>query len=61
MDAVGRFIPLSRAVLDNCEHVLEAAADAAEQLTDACRNLHIVATSREPLGIEGEFVVPSDR
>ncbi len=45
-------------VLDNCEHVIEAAAEAAEQLTEACRNLHIIATSREPLGIEGEYVVP---
>ena len=45
-------------VLDNCEHVIEAAAEAAEQLTEACRNLHIVATSREPLGVEGEYVVP---
>jgi predicted ATPase/class 3 adenylate cyclase len=41
-------------VLDNCEHVISAAADAAERLLHACPGMHVLATSREPLGIAGE-------
>jgi predicted ATPase/DNA-binding SARP family transcriptional activator len=41
-------------VLDNCEHVIEAAAVFADRLLGECRNLRILATSREPLGITGE-------
>ena len=40
-------------VLDNFEHVLEAAADV-RRLLSACRHLRILATSREPLRIHGE-------
>jgi predicted ATPase/class 3 adenylate cyclase len=45
-------------VLDNCEHVIDAAAHAVERLTDICRDLRVVITSREPLAVDGEFVVP---
>lgn len=45
-------------VLDNCEHVIEAAADFAHRLLGACRGLRILATSREPLGITGEALRP---
>jgi predicted ATPase/DNA-binding SARP family transcriptional activator len=41
-------------VLDNCEHVIEAAAVFADRLLGECRKLRILATSREPLGITGE-------
>ncbi len=41
-------------ILDNCEHVIEAAAAFAHRLLGECRRLRIVATSREPLGITGE-------
>ncbi|WP_250031043.1 BTAD domain-containing putative transcriptional regulator [Paractinoplanes maris] len=41
-------------VLDNCEHVIEAAAAFAHRLLGECRRLRILATSREPLGITGE-------
>jgi predicted ATPase/DNA-binding SARP family transcriptional activator len=41
-------------VLDNCEHVVGAAAELVEDLLDACSQLHVLATSREPLGIDGE-------
>jgi predicted ATPase/DNA-binding SARP family transcriptional activator len=44
-------------VLDNCEHVIEAAADCAATLLTSCPDLTIVATSREPLGIPGEVQV----
>jgi len=41
-------------ILDNCEHVIEAAAAFADRVLGACRRLRILATSREPLGITGE-------
>ncbi|HET6662873.1 MAG TPA: adenylate/guanylate cyclase domain-containing protein [Acidimicrobiales bacterium] len=43
-------------LLDNCEHILDAVAEFAERLTLACPNLVVLATSREPLDIEGEAV-----
>jgi predicted ATPase/DNA-binding CsgD family transcriptional regulator len=43
-------------VLDNCEHVLEAASETAQRLLGACPGLRLVATSRAPLGIPGEAV-----
>jgi predicted ATPase len=48
-------------VLDNCEQVLDAAAQVAHRLLSGCRNLHILATSRQRLGLTGEVVwrVPS--
>ncbi len=41
-------------VLDNCEHLISAAAREAETLLAAAPQLSILATSQEPLGIEGE-------
>ncbi|MFI6481688.1 BTAD domain-containing putative transcriptional regulator [Nonomuraea sp. NPDC050663] len=41
-------------VLDNCEHVVEAAAELAEQVLTRLPQLTILATSREPLAITGE-------
>ncbi len=41
-------------VLDNCEHVLPAAADLAEALLRGCPGVTLLATSRERLGVEGE-------
>ncbi len=43
-------------VLDNCEHVIDAAADLAEHFTRLCPNTTILATSREVLRIAGETV-----
>ncbi|MEV6099862.1 protein kinase [Nocardia sp. NPDC051981] len=45
-------------VLDNCEHVVDAAAKLSEALLRACPNVRILATSREALGIGGETVYP---
>ncbi|CAL9457259.1 hypothetical protein SUDANB171_02547 [Streptomyces sp. enrichment culture] len=45
-------------VLDNCEHVITAAATLAETLLTHCPRLTVLATSREPLGIPGERVRP---
>ena len=47
-------------VLDNCEHVISAAADLAAYLLDRCAALTILATSREPLAIPGELREPID-
>ena len=44
-------------VLDNCEHLLDAAADFASDVLRRCPRLRILATSREPLGVDGEHVV----
>ncbi|NNE12868.1 MAG: tetratricopeptide repeat protein [Ilumatobacter sp.] len=44
-------------VLDNCEHQKEATAHAVDALLDSCPTLTIVATSRTPLGLNGETVV----
>jgi predicted ATPase len=48
-------------VLDNCEHLLDACAELAAALLDACPSLRLLTTSREPLRISGERVwrVPS--
>jgi predicted ATPase/class 3 adenylate cyclase len=44
-------------VLDNCEHLIDAAAALAATLARTCEQLVILATSREGLGIEGEQLV----
>lgn len=45
-------------ILDNCEHVVEAAARLTEALLERCPALTVLATSREPLGVPGELVRP---
>ncbi|WP_232667010.1 BTAD domain-containing putative transcriptional regulator [Pseudonocardia sp. TRM90224] len=45
-------------VLDNCEHVTDAAAELVLALLDGCPDLRILATSRGPLGIDGEVTLP---
>jgi predicted ATPase/DNA-binding SARP family transcriptional activator len=55
-------------ILDNCEHVIGEAARVAHHLVGGCPRMIILATSREPLAIEGEhlyrvpplFVPPAD-
>ena len=55
-------------VLDNCEHLVEAAARIVDTLLSACPRLRILATSREALNVAGEvgwlvpaFPVPEQR
>ena len=43
-------------ILDNCEHVIGEAASVADQLVRGCPRMIILATSREPLAIEGEHL-----
>ena len=60
--ALGGFLAAQPAllVLDNCEHLIEASATLANALLDACPDLCIIATSREPLLIadEQQYRVP---
>ena len=58
-DAVVAALQTRRAliVLDNCEHVVAAAARISEGVLRKCANVTILATSREPLGVAGEEVV----
>jgi predicted ATPase/DNA-binding SARP family transcriptional activator len=58
-DALGRLLSaLARQhtllVLDNCEHLVAAAAALADRVLAACPQVRIMATSREPLNITGE-------
>jgi predicted ATPase/Tfp pilus assembly protein PilF len=45
-------------LLDNCEHVVAAAAEAAELLLKAGAGVRVLATSREVLGVPGEAIRP---
>ncbi|MCK1796178.1 AfsR family transcriptional regulator [Streptomyces sp. XM4193] len=47
-------------LLDNCEHVVDAAAQLAETLLVQCPAVTVLATSREPLGVAGESVLVVD-
>lgn len=44
-------------VVDNCEHVIDAAARMADALLDHSPHITVITTSREPLAIEGERVL----
>ena len=43
-------------VLDNCEHLIEVVAGLVEKLLHGARGVHVLATSREPLRAEGEYL-----
>jgi predicted ATPase/DNA-binding CsgD family transcriptional regulator len=45
-------------ILDNCEHLNEACAQLTRRLLTEAPELHVLATSREPLAIAGETVYP---
>ncbi len=45
-------------ILDNCEHLVSACARVAAQILQKCPQVHILATSREPLNIAGETLWP---
>lgn len=48
-------------IFDNCEHVLDEASSTVAELLKSCPRIHVLATSREALGIDGErtYRVPS--
>jgi predicted ATPase/DNA-binding CsgD family transcriptional regulator len=45
-------------VLDNCEHLVEAAAQLVSEVIQAAPGVRVIATSREPLSVAGEHVLP---
>ena len=45
-------------VVDNCEHVLQAAAELVAAILRSSPELRVITTSREPLQVSGEYVVP---
>ncbi len=44
-------------IFDNCEHIVRASAELAERILRSCAGVQILATSREPLQIDGEMVL----
>lgn len=47
-------------VLDNCEHVVDAAADLVDRLLGAASGLRVLATSQVPLDLAGEMLLAVD-
>lgn len=45
-------------VIDNCEHLLEAAGELTSEVIRAAPGVRVIATSREPLSVSGEHVIP---
>jgi predicted ATPase/DNA-binding SARP family transcriptional activator len=45
-------------VVDNCEHLVDAVADLVDEVLGRCPRVTVLATSREPLGIDGETLYP---
>ena len=45
-------------ILDNCEHVLSPVVELVSAITVNCESVTVLATSREPLGVTGERVIP---
>jgi predicted ATPase/class 3 adenylate cyclase len=58
LDTVLKVLQDQRAliILDNCEHLIDGCANVAELIGQTCPQVHLLATSREPLGIDGERV-----
>jgi class 3 adenylate cyclase len=48
-------------IFDNCEHLIDVSAQAADQILRSCSQVKVIASSREALGVDGETVyrVPS--
>lgn len=62
VDAVVGHLRTRRVLLliDNCEHVLDDAAALVNRITAECAGVAVLVTSREPLGIGGEQLLPVD-
>ena len=59
-DAIAAFLRSRRVllILDNCEHVIAAAAKLADALLKTCPGVFLLATSREALSVAGEHAYP---
>ncbi|MDO1583423.1 ATP-binding protein [Rhizobium oryzicola] len=44
-------------VVDNCEHVIGAVAELTEKISESAPQVHLLATTREPLRVQGEQVL----
>ena len=44
-------------VVDNCEHLLARCAELVDRVARSCPGVHVLATSRQPLGVDGERVL----
>lgn len=44
-------------VMDNCEHVIDGAAELARAIAERCPGVRVLATSREALGVDGEQLI----
>ncbi|HSU34157.1 MAG TPA: BTAD domain-containing putative transcriptional regulator, partial [Propionibacteriaceae bacterium] len=44
-------------LLDNCEHVIDGAAELVQAMVQRCPHVRVLATSREPLGVSGEQLI----
>ena len=45
-------------VLDNCEHLVDAVAETVPQVLEAASRVRVLATSQQPLGLDGEALLP---
>ncbi|WP_344583945.1 ATP-binding protein, partial [Nonomuraea roseoviolacea] len=45
-------------LVDNCEHLIDAVAHLVTELLSRCAGVRVLATSREPLAVDGEALVP---
>ena len=45
-------------ILDNCEHLVDTCREFVTRILQICRNVTVLATSRRPIGVEGEYVRP---
>src|SRR5438132_6442498 len=45
-------------VVDNCEHLLAGAVQLVAEVLRAAPGVRVIATSREPLSVDGEHVIP---
>jgi predicted ATPase/DNA-binding CsgD family transcriptional regulator len=60
MEILASFLRERRLLLliDNCEHLLEAAAQLVGDILRVASDVRVITTSREPLQVAGEYVVP---
>jgi predicted ATPase/class 3 adenylate cyclase len=58
VDSIVYWLKLKKAllILDNCEHVVEAAAKLVDSILRGCPSVRIIVASRQALGIDGETV-----
>jgi predicted ATPase/DNA-binding SARP family transcriptional activator len=58
LDAIIEALRVARTqlIMDNCEHLIGACAAVCDSIVRSCHNVWLLATSREPLGIDGEVI-----